>query len=203
MRKIHFVIDLSASMHTMIEDVKVSICETIDNLGECDISISTFNDVLNINASSATSSTFSMPELYCQGKTRLYDCLKEVLTLEIESQQTVIVILTDGINNLGNTSEQEVRNMITKFKENNNVVKFLGANMDALTNASILGVDANDALTYDGINVKNAFRALSSNICEFQKSGVNVPFLKPQRLSSIQAPNNNFPKVTRCKSTRF
>jgi hypothetical protein len=96
--------------------------------------------------------------------------------------------LTDGQNNTGASTEDDVRELVLKFKENNNIVKFLGANMDALVNAAVLGVRQSDALTYDGPNVTNAFRALSDNIAEYQRSGVNVPFLLPQRAASISTP---------------
>lgn len=188
MKKIHFVIDKSGSMATIMEDVKEGIRATLADIDECDVSISTFSSEICIDESICKSSCFTMPELHCSGGTRLFDCLVQVLNEEMDSTDTMIVVLTDGLNNAGTSTEEDVRNLLLKFKDNNNIVKFLGANMDALVNAVVLGVDASDALTYDGANVTHAFRAVSENITQYQRSGTNVPFLPPQRAASIAAP---------------
>ncbi len=208
LQKIHFVIDKSGSMANMMEDVKVGIRETLSGIDECDVSVSTFNDEVKIDESVSKSSSFIMPELSCRGGTRLYDCLEQVLSKEMDSTNTMVVVLTDGINNSGSSTEENVRKLMLKFKENNNIMKFLGANMDALLNAAVLGVDASDALTYDGENVRNAFRAVSENLSEYQQSGVNVPFLPLQRAASIATPPPTHtltpdcdpPKVRRCNT---
>ena len=204
MNKIHFVVDVSGSMKTMIGDVKEGIQVTLDEVRDCDVSLSTFNNELNICDSVIRSSSFIMPEFECKGSTRLYDCLKEVLTREMKSSNTVIVILTDGLNTSGNSTESEVRELIIQFKKGGNIVKFLGANMDALMNAALLGVDSGDALTYDGVHVRQAFRAVSENISGIQRNGVNIPFLAQHRTASISPrtqSNCSPPLLRRCKST--
>lgn len=178
-------------MITMMEDVKLGIQNTLNNIDECDVSLSTFNDELYIDASVSKSSSFTIPELHCAGCTRLYDCLVEVLSKEITSTDTMIVVLTDGLNNKGNSTPEDVRKLLLNFKKNNNIVKFLGANMDAVLNASEIGVQESDALNYDHMNVTHALRAVSDNILELQRSGINVPFLLPQRAASISTPRTN------------
>lgn len=175
-------------MATMMEDVKEGIRTTLSDIDECDVSVSTFSNEVYIDDSVCKSSSFTMPELSCRGGTRLFDCLVQVFTKEMDSDDTMVVVLTDGLNNTGTSTEEDVRKLLLKFKENNNIVKFLGANMDALVNAAVLGVEASDALTYDGANVTNAFRAVSENITQYQRSGVNVPFQAPQRSASISTP---------------
>jgi hypothetical protein len=188
MQKIHFVIDKSGSMANMMEDVKEGIRATLADIDECYVSVSTFSSEIYIEESVCKSTCFTMPELHCCGGTRLFDCLVQVLSKEMESAATMVVVLTDGLNNTGTSTEEDVRKLLLKFKDNNNIVKFLGANMDAIVNAAVLGVDASDALTYDGANVTNAFRAVSENIIQYQRSGVDVPFLQPQRAASIATP---------------
>jgi hypothetical protein len=200
----------------MIEDVKEGIRNTLSEISDCEVSVSTFNNEINVDESTCKSSCFTMPDLDCRGGTRLFDCLVQVLNKEMNSSNTMIVVLTDGLNNAGTSSEEDVRNLILQFKDKNNVVKFLGANMDALLNAAVLGVDASDALTYDGAHVLNAFRTVSENITQYQQSGVNVPFLPPQRAASIATPRANVsasnslqgdlvdfepPKLRRCQSS--
>ena len=205
-------------MATMMEDVKEGIRATLADIDECDVSVSTFSNEVHIDETVCRSSSFTMPKLNCCGGTRLYDCLVKVFSKEMDSTDTMVVVLTDGLNNRGASTEEDVRKLLLKFKDNNNIIKFLGANMDALMNAAVLGVDASDALTYDGANVTCAFRAVSKNIAEYQRSGVNVPFLPPQRAASIATttrgltlPNQNPlhanltdlepPRLRRCRTT--
>jgi len=188
MRKLHFVIDESGSMASMMEDLKEGMQATLRDIGECDVCISTFSNEVHLDVLVCKSSSFTMPDFHCNGGTRLYDCLVQVFTKEMDLTDTMVVVVTDGLNNLGTSTEEDVRKLLLKFKENNNIVKFLGANMDALVNAAVLGVNASDALTYDGANVTHAFRAVSENITQYQQTGVNVPFLQPQRAASIATP---------------
>ena len=208
MSKIHFVIDISASMASNIDSVREGIRNTVSSLTDCEISLSTFNNHIYLDQSSTPKSEFNIPTFNCRGQTRLYDCLKQVLSYEMNQDNCVIIILTDGINNLGATSESDVCRLIEDFQRKENVIKFLGCNIDALAYASILGVRREDSLSFDGMCASHAFRAVSENIFEFQETGVNKAFLLPQRTasmctSSLQSRQDlpiAAPTLQRCKS---
>lgn len=104
---------------------------------------------------------------------------------EFTELQVVFVIITDGHEN---DSREYVRkqifDMIRKGEEKDGwQFVFLGANQDAIEEASTLGIMESKSMTFasDGIGAKNMFVDLSINIAEMRVSEKIFSFKESQR----------------------
>ena len=84
-------------------------------------------------------------------------------------EKTVFVITTDGMENASRRySQQDVKKMIEKKKEDNNwEFLFIGANIDAVETASRYGIEPERAVNYhaDSKGTKVVFEAVSNAFC--------------------------------------
>ena len=211
MQKVHFVIDQSGSMAMYIAAVQKGIERSLETFdANSRIAFSTFNERVVLDRSSVGKADFEMPFLRCSGQTGLYDAVKEVLLYEMQSDMEavtkVVLVITDGKNNIGETTCTHMSELIAQYTDKGYVIKFLGANMDAVAVAARMGIVEDDAITYDTpAGMLQAFRATSDIIASYQTLGVNVPFSAPQRTASASSraptePDDGPVPIRRCMS---
>ena len=192
--KIHFLIDVSSSMNTIIRTVCENISSTVEPLSaDTLISLSTFSNDVNLDYEETPKCLFNTPKLRTGGRTALYDSIVRIMSHETqmhstgdEERRVTVIILTDGINTYGTKTYTDANESICEAKSKNVSIKFLGANQDAIATAAILGVDEGDALTYsaDEFHVAEAFRGLSDVIVRRIETGEEQHFSLAQRTAS-------------------
>lgn len=196
LEKVHFLVDVSFSMQTLIETVCESITSTIEPLSnDTLISLSTFSDNVNLDTNEVSKLMFYTPNLSIFGLTALYDSIVEIISHEMDNNSTgketkhvTVVIITDGINTHGTKTCTDANQCICQAKDRNISIKFLGANQDAIATAASLGLDEGDALTFSAksFHVAEAFRSLSEVMVRRIQTGEEQHFSLPQRVASVE-----------------
>lgn len=93
-------------------------------------------------------------------------------------EKTIFVITTDGEENSSERySQKDIKKLISKYQEEGWEFLFLGANIDAVSEGSKLGIKAQNAVRYecDSIGTETNFRVLSNAVCRFANSAVFEP----------------------------
>lgn len=103
----------------------------------------------------------------------------------------VIYVVTDGIENSSKTyNAQTIKSLIAEAEKDYNIkIIYLGANQDAILEASNYGIDVDSALNYseNSQNVKSAHRSLASAVKRV-RTGEYSGFTNLERTAS-QAPS--------------
>lgn len=126
------------------------------------------------------------------GQTALLDAIGKTITpiQHPGESYVIIVIITDGQENSSQEfSKSTINDLIQKKKELGWEFVFLGANQDAIQEASTLGICGNSALTYDTNNSKEAFTCLSGAISRSRstpmKEARSIAFTPQERSLSL------------------
>lgn len=123
-------------------------------------------------------------EYYVRGATALLDALgktmhklenvQKYLPDKLRAEKVIFVIITDGMENASRTyGYAQIRRMIERQKERYGwEFLFLGANMDAVSEAGRLGIEANRAVRYrnDGAGVRRNYVAVERVVREMRGS---------------------------------
>ncbi len=123
-------------------------------------------------------------EYYVRGATALLDALgktihklgnvQKYLPDELRAEKVIFVIITDGLENASRTYDYvQIRRMIERQKERYGwEFLFLGANMDAVSEAGRLGIKADRAVRYrnDGAGVRRNYVAVERVVREMRGS---------------------------------
>lgn len=121
-------------------------------------------------------------EYYVRGCTALLDAIgitlnkiinvEKHLDINDRAEKVIFVIITDGLENASTEySYSSIRKIIEKQKEEYGwEFLFLGANMDAVKEASRFGIEAKRAVTYnnDSEGVKLNYEVVSDVVCEMR-----------------------------------
>ena len=130
-----------------------------------------------------------------RGQTALLDAIGNTLNyfmtrkLENENSYNIcsIYIVTDGYENASkNYTSKKIKRMINEAEENYNIkLLYLGANQDAILEASKFGIDSAHALNYseNSENVDSAYRSVASAMRR-HSAGENSSFTPAERQSS-------------------
>lgn len=131
-----------------------------------------------------------------RGQTALLDAIGNTLTFFMEKKildknvfsSCLIYIVTDGYENASLTfTKDKIKNMIKEAEENYNIkIIYLGANQDAILEASKYGISMENALNYDETNENciSAYRSAAS-VANRQRSGASTSFTQAERNASI------------------
>ena len=134
-------------------------------------------------------------EYFPRGQTALYDAIGNTLNyfMEKKIEDTnvykfcSIYIVTDGLeNNSKNYNSNNIKLMIANAEKYYNIKLFyLGANQDAIIEASKIGISNDQALNYceTSGNVEAAYRSAAS-ASKRHASGTPVGFTAPERMAS-------------------
>lgn len=124
-------------------------------------------------------------EYYTRGCTALLDAIGNTI-VHIKNihkyaasknvpKKTIVVIITDGMENSSRLySYNKVHNLIAEQKEEYGwEFIFLGANMDAIASAGLIGIDAGNSANYhcDSEGTELNYEVLSDTIADFRDKG--------------------------------
>ena len=124
-------------------------------------------------------------EYYVGGSTALLDAVGDTVT-HIEKihkyvrpedvpAHTMVVITTDGMENSSHRwRAADVKKLVEKKKEGGWEFLFLGANIDAVSEAARFGIDADRAVRYcnDSVGVRKNFSAVGKAMASLRKPSV-------------------------------
>jgi uncharacterized protein YegL len=198
------IIDRSASMNGKQEDTIGGINTTIEdlksseNVEEINFSLKFFNEreELKIRSKKITEVLPLQPsELRPSGSTALLDAIGNTINYFIEKKlrnedcfdQCLIYVATDGYENASRYFTKESLRQIIQNAENiyNIRVMYLGANQDAIFEASQIGIPLDRAINYNenSESSKNVYRAVAASAQRLM-SGYKSGFSQIERSES-------------------
>ena len=198
------VIDRSGSMIGKEEDTIGGINSTIQQLkDECEdnheitMSVKFFDNesymlFKNINIKNVR--PLKNTDLKPRGQTALLDAIGSTLTYYIKLKvhnpnlfdSCVIYVSTDGMENASKIYDNETIKTNIKLAEQLNIVLlYLGANQDAIFEASKFGLDSGQVLNYteDRSSMESAYRS-AGNAVKRHRTGTDIRFLESERQAS-------------------
>jgi len=131
-----------------------------------------------------------------RGQTALLDAIgKTITSIKDDDSNVIIVIITDGEENSSREfSKTKINELISQKKEKGWEFVFLGANQDAIQEASKLGICGTAALTYSTNHSSEAFTCLSGAISRSRstpmKNDKKIEFTDEERLSALKIKEN-------------
>ena len=184
-----FVLDKSGSMSGLEKDTIGGFNSLIEKQrkesGEARVTTVLFNDrvaFVHDNADIKDVPLLTSKEYYVCGCTAMLDAIGSVIkkaeaddatTSENEkAEKTVVIITTDGMENSSKEfSYEKVRKLIDAKKEDGWEFIFLGANIDVESEASKLGIDKDNSVTYrcDSHGVETNYECLDMAMKEIRQ----------------------------------
>lgn len=128
-----------------------------------------FKDFMPINAK----------EFQPRGGTPLYDCLEKIVSMaeKDDNSKTVIVVMTDGQENSSKEiTKDTAKYIIKKCKDKDWQVIFLGADFDAFSQASNVGVGQNFTINTSFGNYGNVMRDVAHKSMNYSATGACMEF---------------------------
>jgi len=138
---------------------------------------------------------FNVKDLIPRGQTALLDAMGSTISFFINKKMCnpssynscIIYVATDGCENCSKKfTNENIKNLIEEAKKYSIEILYLGANQDAILEASKFGLDTNQAMNYseNTENVESAYRS-AARAAKRYRSGDNPGFLQSERTSSI------------------
>lgn len=155
---INFILDASGSMESAKKSTISGFNEYISNLkndgNEYRFQLTTFNDNVKreLKCDIKDCKKLSIENYVPNGMTALYDAVCSTIISEKNYEGKVLtIIMTDGEENSSKSyTHDEFKNLIKELTEKgNHTFVFLGANQDSWNNASKLGFDRGNVVTYN------------------------------------------------------
>lgn len=191
--EIVFILDRSGSMASLVTDTIGGYNSMIEQQkkenGEATITTVIFDDryeMLHDNVNIKQVKNMTDSEYYARGMTALYDAVGKTInsvghrlsqTKEDKRPSKVIfVITTDGFENASKEfSKSKIKEMIeTQQGKYSWTFMFLGANMDAMSEAASIGINPNFARTYTAneVGTQSVYSSLSKGMTVLRGSDV-------------------------------
>lgn len=130
----------------------------------------------------------SAKEFQPRGGTPLYDCLERLVSLaeKENSSKTVIVVMTDGQENSSKEiTKDTAKYIVKKCKAKDWQVVFLGADFDAFSQASSVGVGHNFTINTSAGNYGSVMRDLGTKSMNYASTGASMAFSDHDRAIAI------------------
>jgi len=138
----------------------------------------------------------NVKDLLPRGQTALLDAMGNTISFFINKKicepnsfdSCIIYIATDGFENCSKKfTHENIRNLIEQAKNYSIEILYLGANQDAILEASKFGLDAKQAMNYseNTENVESAYRS-AARAAKRYRFGDSIEFLEPERVESVQ-----------------
>ena len=179
-----FVLDRSGSMHALVSDTIGGFNALIEKQkqepGACVVTTALFDDryeLLHDRVPLSNILPMTEREYFARGNTALLDALGRTIDktihalrgiVEEERPKTVLfVIMTDGLENASREyNAARVREMVSQQQAQGWEFLFLGANMDAISAASHVGIAADRAVTYraDQVGTRLSYDVLNDTV---------------------------------------
>ena len=196
MTSIHIILDRSGSMWECMDDTIGGFNtfisdQRVDKSNECRISLYQFDhEYMEVYRDRKIEEVSNLSrEDYCpRGQTALLDAIGRTIGGIKEEGKVVVVIITDGQDNMSKEFELgSIKKMIEKKKEDGWNFVFLGANQDAIVAGGNLGIGRDSSMTFSQTpqNVNSCFRNLSAAISR-NRSGEDIVFTPKEREESIE-----------------
>lgn len=184
-----FILDRSGSMGGLEQDTiggfNSMIKKQREEKGEANVTTILFDDkyeVLHDRVNINELKDMTSKDYYVSGSTALLDAIgttiksvnkkQKGLPEDEQAEKVIFVITTDGMENASKEFDREkIKKMIDKKQNKKNwQFMFLGANMDAVTEAGRIGIMPNRAVTYanDPVGVRTNFAAVGGAISEMR-----------------------------------
>lgn len=137
----------------------------------------------------------NVKDLMPRGQTALLDAMGSTISFFINKKMCdpnsydscIIYVATDGHENCSRKFNNEnIKNLIEQAKKYSIEILYLGANQDAILEASKFGLNANQAMNYseNTENVESAYRS-AARAAKRYRSGNSVGFLEEERTASV------------------
>ena len=137
----------------------------------------------------------NIKDLIPRGQTALLDAMGSTISFFINKKMCdpnsydscIIYVATDGHENCSRKFNNEnIKNLIEQAKKYSIEILYLGANQDAILEASKFGLNANQAMNYseNTENVESAYRS-AARAAKRYRSGNSAGFLEAERTASV------------------
>lgn len=134
-------------------------------------------------------------DLVPRGQTALLDAIGSTISFFINKKirdnnsfnSCIIYVATDGYENCSKKfTNENIKNLIKEAKKYSIELLYLGANQDAILEASKFGLDVNQAMNYseNTENVESAYRSAAA-VAKRYRSGESAGFLQTERNASL------------------
>lgn len=121
-----------------------------------------------------------------RGSTSLFDAIGKVLTTHVCSSNTMIIILTDGLENSSkNYSKNAIKDLIKLNTKLGATFMYIGANQDAFQEGSGLGIDRNNIMEFDSSGrpeSQSPFEAVTQCIRHRSTGDYSTPLTPSQQI---------------------
>lgn len=136
----------------------------------------------------------NIKDLVPRGQTALLDAIGNTITYYINKKMCdtssydtcIIYVATDGHENCSKKfTHENIKNLIEQAKKYSIEILYLGANQDAILEASKFGLDTSQAMNYseNSENVESAYRS-AARAAKRYRNGDNIGFLETERSAS-------------------
>lgn len=190
-----FILDKSGSMYSLEGDTIGGFNSLIDkqkeegNGDKALVSVVLFNNrsqLLYERLPLSEIGQMTKKDYSTQGTTALLDAMGDTITQIAKSYETeeylaskakpkvLCVVITDGKENASREyTYDDIKKLVSAQQEKGWEFLFLGANIDAISEASRLGIRQNNAATYrnDSVGVKKNFKAVNRAMASYAQEG--------------------------------
>ena len=183
-----FILDRSGSMGGLENDTIGGFNSMLHKQqaaqGECRLTTVLFDhhyELLHDRIEIKAVSPIDSSQYFVRGNTALLDAVGQTINKiriaqqntapEYRAEKVIIVITTDGMENASSEySAAQIREMISRQKEQGWEFVFLGANMDAVGVAATMGIPATRSATFinDAEGIKLNYQALSDSVASYR-----------------------------------
>lgn len=190
--EIIFILDRSGSMSFLTDDTIGGYNAFIENQkkvdGEALVTTILFDDryeVLHNGVDIKTVKTLTREDYYARGMTALLDAIGKTINNvgdrlnktaeENKPSKVIMVITTDGAENASQEfTRQQIKEMITHQTDVYNwQFMFLGANIDAVSEAQSIGIKGQFASTYtaNAVGTDSLYTTMSNTVSTYRSAG--------------------------------
>lgn len=176
-----FLVDRSGSMASIRNDViggfNTFLADQQKEPGTCNLTLAQFDtggfDILISCQDIHTVREATPADFQPRGGTPLLDAIGKLVahasarTVDNPTEQVIVVILTDGHENASQEyTNESIRSLITAKEAAGWVFVYLGANVDAFSQASAMGMNVASAQNYipDAVGTRRTYAGLSANV---------------------------------------
>ncbi len=191
------IVDRSGSMQNMPKaeaGVNAFIESQRGVAGDCELTLVEFDDSYNVVCELEDINNIKEYKLQPRGMTALRDAIgKTVVSLgqklsdldeSFRPEHVVVVIMTDGYENASiEFSAESVKSLIEQQQRDYSwEFVFLGANQDAILTGGVLGINANNSISFAGAAVMDSYMMTGSNVAALRSgTATNLEYTDDQR----------------------
>lgn len=192
----YILVDRSGSMATKWEETISSVNAYVKELKvDGYVTVAFFDDhngtqfdVIRDEVRFKDFESISSKEFQPRGGTPLYDCLERIVSMADKENgaKTVIVVMTDGQENSSKEiTKDTAKYIIKKCKAKDWQIVFLGADFDAFSQASSVGVGINYTINTSAGNYGNVLRDVAMKSMNYTTTGASMAFSDHDRSVAV------------------